>query len=325
MDEARDLPAGAAYFVILVTATLLMASSFIAGKILLAAGIPSFLLVGWRFLLAALATLPLVFMAESKYAQRLAPRHLTLRDWSVILLIGLLQTAATMGFLFLALRTISAGTAAILLFTNPLWVALIGHFVLRETLSGPRLFGLLCGIFGVVLALGASGTGLSHEPLIGQLTGLAAAFCFAFATILNKRAKLAINVWALSFWQMLIGGLMLLALAYAQGQHWPGPALTSIGLWGWFLWLAVPGSTASFGLWFLALRRGGATQTSGYLFLAPLFTVLMSALMLRTGLSVQQAFGGILIGAALWLVNRTRPAALAIVTADDGTSDPAGR
>ncbi len=313
MDGARRSATGTAYYLMLVAATLLMASSFIAGKILLAAGVPPFLLIGWRFFLAACATLPFVLADESSLSATLLPPHLSPRDWIIVSLIGLLQTAATMGLLFLALRTISAGTAAILLFTNPLWVALIGHFVLRETLSGLRFLGLLCGIFGIALALGASGTGLSTEPLIGQLTGLAAAFCWAFATILNKRAKLAINVWALSFWQMLIGALTLLVLAYAQGQHWPGRALKSLSLWGWFLWLAVPGSAGSFGLWFLALRRGGATQTSGYLFLAPLFTVALSALMLGTGLSIEQALGGFLIGVALWLVNRVRPGALAVV------------
>ncbi len=297
-----------------------MASGFIAGKILLAADIPPFLLIGWRFLIAALATLPLVLAAESSLSRTLLPRHLSLRDWIVVPLLGLLQTAATMGLLFLAMRTISAGTAAIILFTNPLWVALIGHFILHEKLSAPRLGGLLCGIAGVALALGAAGTGLSHEPLIGQLTGLAAAFCWALATILHKRARLAINNWALSFWQMLIGGAMLLALAYAQGEHWPAPALGSISLWGWFFWLAVPCSSGAFGLWYLALRRGGATQTSGYLFLAPLFTVIMSALILHTGVSIVQACGGVLIGVALWLVNRRRPA-VAVARTDARVSD----
>jgi drug/metabolite transporter (DMT)-like permease len=49
----------AIYFAALLAATLLMASSFIAGKALLATGIPPFLLIGWRFVLATLAALPL--------------------------------------------------------------------------------------------------------------------------------------------------------------------------------------------------------------------------------------------------------------------------
>jgi drug/metabolite transporter (DMT)-like permease len=323
MQQTRRGADRASYYIVLVSATLLMASGFIASKVLLAADIPPFLLVGWRFLLAAFATLPLVLFAESSLTITLVPPHFTLRDWVVVPLIGLLQTAATMGLLFMAMRTISAGTAAILLFTNPIWVALIGHFVLNERLSSLRLAALFCGVVGVSLALGASGAGLSHEPLDGQLTGLAAAFCWALATVVNKRAKLAMNVWALSFWQMLVGGVLLLLLAYAGGEHWPAPALTSARLWACFFWLAVPCSTGAFGLWFIALHRGGAAQSSGYLFLAPLFTVLMSAVILRTGLSVAQASGGVLIGLALWLVNRTGPVALTVMprTATDGHGD----
>ena len=57
-----------------------------------------------------------------------------------------------------------------------------------------------------------------------------------------------------------------------------------------------------------AVRHGGATRTSGYLFLAPLFTVVLSFLVLGTTLSWRQALGGALIGLALWLVNREVPA-----------------
>ena len=101
---------------------------------------------------------------------------------------------------------------------------------------------------------------------------------------------------------MLIGGLALLGVAYATGESWPA-GLTLAG-WGWFLWLAIPASTGSFGLWFVALRTGGATRTSGYLFLTPLFTALLSVPILGAGLSGRQAAGGALVGLGLWLVNR---------------------
>ena len=54
----------------------------------------------------------------------------------------------------------------------------------------------------------------------------------------------------------------------------------------------------------MALRRGGATLTSGYLFLAPLFAVVLSFAVLHTTLSALQLLGGALIGLGLWLVNR---------------------
>jgi drug/metabolite transporter (DMT)-like permease len=58
----------------------------------------------------------------------------------------------------------------------------------------------------------------------------------------------------------------------------------------------------------VALARGGATRTSGYLFLAPLFTVILSYFAFDAALSWPQAGGGLLIGVALWLVNREIPA-----------------
>jgi drug/metabolite transporter (DMT)-like permease len=87
-----------------------------------------------------------------------------------------------------------------------------------------------------------------------------------------------------------------------MGEAWP--AVTTPGEWGWFLWLAVPASTGSFGLWFVALRHGGATRSSGFLFLAPLFATVLSHFVLDTTLGWLQAAGGVLIAAALWLVNR---------------------
>jgi drug/metabolite transporter (DMT)-like permease len=105
---------------------------------------------------------------------------------------------------------------------------------------------------------------------------------------------------------MLVGSLAVLAVAYFLGERWPVHLTTAN--WGWFVWLSIPASTGSFGLWFVALSRGGATRTSGYLFLAPLFTVVLSFLIMGATLTWLQVFGGILIGLALWLVNREIPA-----------------
>ena len=303
MDAGPIVRGRAGYFAILVTATFLMGSSFIVGKILLADGIPAFLLVGWRFFVAAFAALPLVFATSVHPRADLFPPRFRRRDWLVVTLIGLLQTGGAMGLIFLAMETISPSTAAILLFTNPIWVALFGRLFLGEVLSAVRLLGLFFGLAGVALAMGiGGGEGTRPNELMGELTGLAAALCWATSTTINKRAAVPMPAWALTFWQMLIGAVTLLVFAYARGEHWP--AATTLIDWLWFFWLAIPGSTLSFGLWFLALRRGGATRSSGYLFLAPLFAVLLSAFFLGAHLSAAQIAGGLLVGSSLWLVNR---------------------
>jgi drug/metabolite transporter (DMT)-like permease len=291
---------------ILLASTFLMGSSFVAGKVLLQEGFAAILLVGWRFLAAALATLPLLWLEERNPRRALFPPGLGVGGAALVALIGLLQTAAVMGLLFLAMRTISASTAAILLFTNPLWVALLGAVFLGETVTVRRMIGLVFGLVGVGFALGVGPELFSDSSAAtGELIGLGSSFCWAAATLVTKRARLPIKAWGLSFWQMLIGSLALLGLAYGMGQHWP--ADVSGRQWGWFVWLAIPASTGSFGLWFMALHRNGAAKASGFLFLAPLFTVILSYVVLGAPLSWRQAAGGALIGAALWLINRQAP------------------
>lgn len=300
-------PRGQGYLLALVAATFLMGSGFVAGKILLAHGMPALTLVGWRFVPAALGCLPLALAgaASQPWRARLLPPGLGGRGWAVIVAIGLLQTGGTMGFLFLGLRTVPPATVSVLVFTNPLWVALLGRLFLGERLHAGRLVGLGLGIAGVALALGGAAPAAGEGALTGELFALAAGLSWAVSTVLQKRAALPVPPWTLSFWQMGIGALALLALGPLVGEP-PAPwgALTAAD-WAWFVWLALPGSTASFGLWFLALQRGGATRTSSFLFLAPLFAVVLAWLVLGATLRPVQAVGGVLIGLAIYLVNRT--------------------
>lgn len=293
------------FLITLLASTFLMGSSFIAGKTLLQDGFGPLVLVGWRCFTAAMAAAPLVRL-DGPYRQALIPPQLRLRDAALMTLIGLLQTTGVMGFLFLSMQYISASASAIMLFTNPIWVAMLGLVFLDETLHAWRAVGLVLGLIGIVFAIGV-GPELSSnsDAIMGEIFGLCSAFCWAAATIINKRAKLPFGGWAISFWQLFIGSLGLLVIAYASGEHWPKSV--SFEQWAWFFWLAIPATTGSFGLWFVALRKGGATRTSGYLFLTPLFAVILSFLILGTTLTWLQATGGILICIALWLINRDRP------------------
>ena len=101
------------FILILLASTFLTGSSFVAGKILIQAGVPALLLAGWRFFVAALATLPLVPLdrARNRAAGR---RTLHPRDVMLTMLIGLLQTAAVMGLRLLSIVLIEdAGFAAV--------------------------------------------------------------------------------------------------------------------------------------------------------------------------------------------------------------------
>lgn len=284
----------------LLGATFFMGSSFVAGKVLLRA-VPPLPLVGWRFLLAAIFTGALLAMRPAQRAQaRQEFRELSWRDWAVVAMIGGLQTTAVMGLLFWAMQSISAGQAAILLFTNPIWVAALAPLALKEALSRRSILALALGFVGVILAIGSLG---GQHHITGDLLGLLSALSWTLATLITKRVNLPIRGLHLNAWQMLIGSALLLFLATILGQNWP--ASLSLNDWLWFVWLAIPASAGSFGLWFLALQGSGAARASSFLFLTPLFTVILSHWTLGETLSASQAVGGILIGLSLYMMHAT--------------------
>lgn len=205
-----------------------------------------------------------------------------------------------MGLLFLSMLTISASAAAVLLFTNPLWVAVLSPFVLKEKIRTPQYIGLFLGFVGVVLLIGFKADALEMR---GNLLGLGAALCWASATLFAKRSALKVPPFILSFGQMLVGGVVLVIFSLFSNERYALTSATSRD-WAWFAWLALPSSVGSFGLWYVALSRGGALKSSSFLFLTPLFTVITSVLVLKTSVSWQQFVGVVLVGAALYIVNR---------------------
>lgn len=281
------------FYYAIVGATFCMGTSFVASKILLQT-VPPFTLVGWRFFLAAIATLPLIFVLKQRFI------GISTQDWQKIAVVGLLQTAGTMGLLFLSMLYISPSAAAVLLFTNPLWVSLFSPIILKERITPPQYFGLFLGFLGVVLLIGFHPNALEMK---GNLLGLASALCWASATLFAKFNQLKVPSFILSFGQMLVGGSVLLGVSFFANETYAIASATAND-WFWFAWLVLPSSVGSFGLWYVALSRGGAVKASSFLFLTPLFTVITSVLVLKTTVSLQQLLGAILVGSALYIVNR---------------------
>ena len=60
-----------------------------------------------------------------------------------------------MGLLYIAMSLgVSSSMSAVLLFTNPLWLAVLAHFILKERLTMIKVVALVIGVIGVTICLG---------------------------------------------------------------------------------------------------------------------------------------------------------------------------
>lgn len=272
---------------LVVVTTFLMGSSFTVGKIGLNYVSP-LLLVGLRFTIAGVLMAILV-------RKKLKPDKLA--DWGRIFTIGLIQTAGVMGCIFLSLRTITAGESSILTFTNPLMVVMMGTIFLGIRYRFLQWIGAIVGFIGVFITLG-----FQLQLTVGTVFGLGAAVFWSIGTILIKQWGGRFNVWVLTAYQMLFGGIILLLMGLTLES--PMLMITPVSIMV-ILWLAVMASIVQFAIWFYLINRGDPGKTSAFLFLAPFFGVITGWLLLGEVVEWYVYTGGALIFTGIFLVNWT--------------------
>ncbi|MHB1665733.1 MAG: DMT family transporter [bacterium] len=194
----------------------------------------------------------------------------------------------------MSLRTITAGESSILIFVSPLLVVLFGTFI-GARYRWLQWIGVIVGFIGVVILIG-------FHPYyqVGVWIALSGAVFFAIAILLVKRVSSFINIWVLTAYQMLIGGILLLFTSEIFGHPY---VVFNVSFVLIVLWLAIMSSIVQFGIWFYLIQKNNPGKVSSFLFLAPLFGVLSGLILLGEPVTLQIITGGFFILAGIFLVN----------------------
>lgn len=229
----------------------------------------------------------------------------TRHDLPVVLSVGLGQVAAGTALMNVALQVVPAGRSAILVYTMPIWVALIQAFFLRIAPVRVELVGLLLGLAGIVALVNPLAIDWSTP---GELGGVAllllSAAIWAATSIHVRRHRWSTSPLALQPWQLLVAivPLALLALVAEPGAEirWEW---TTVGV----LLYSGPLATA-FAFWAsqsVTRSLGPLAATVGFLGV-PLVGIAAGALLLGEAITAIDLGGFGLTAAGILLV--TRPA-----------------
>jgi drug/metabolite transporter (DMT)-like permease len=225
------------------------------------------------------------------------------RDWPVFLLLALFNVV-----LFIALQTyaivyLPSGSAAVLVYLQPILVGFLAWVILGEELSAAKLVGLLLGFSGIVAVSSASLSGAvdALSPL-GILLGATSALAWALGTVYFKKYEARVStLWAVAV-PFLVGGMALTALGLVV-EPWEEVALTGVFVAS-LLYSSLIGISAAWVIWFALVRAGEASRVAAYIFAVPLTAVLMGALFLDEPLSYSLLVGAALVVCGIHLVNR---------------------
>jgi drug/metabolite transporter (DMT)-like permease len=256
---------------------------------------PPVLFAGLRSLLGGLAMVAVAFLWGGNPNLR--------RDWPVFLLLALFNVVVFIGLQTYAILHLPSGSAAVLVYLQPILVGLLAWLILGEPLTAAKLAGLLLGFSGIVAVSAGSFSGSvgALSPL-GVTLGATSALCWALGTVFFKKYEARVStLWAVAL-PFVAGGLMLTAVGLVVEDWgsitWTGTFVSSM------LYSGVIGISLAWVIWFALVRAGEASRVASYIFFVPLTAVLIGVLFLDEPLGYTLLVGAAFVVSGIYLVNR---------------------
>ncbi|MBR6208622.1 MAG: EamA family transporter [Oscillospiraceae bacterium] len=203
---------------------------------------------------------------------------------------------------FTAISIMSLSTAAILLYTSPIWIMLMSVLFFRERLTGRKLLALALAFAGCVLVSGLSGGGVT---LPGLLIGLGSGLGYGLYSILGTVALRRYSPYTVTAYTFLLAavgswlicrpGEMLGLFAAAENL----PALLLLCCLTALVTAVIPFLSYTLGLRSVEASRAGILAT-----VEPLVATLFGVLVFAEPLTLLSGLGMGLILAAVVILNR---------------------
>jgi drug/metabolite transporter (DMT)-like permease len=193
------------------------------------------------------AALGLAFLATARGERLAVPRA----AYGRLVFAAATNVFVWMGFSTIAVQWLNVGEAALLVYTMPIWVALLAWPIRQEPPTLRTIGALVLGVTGLAVLLGDQVTALSVHKLLGIVLTLSAAILFALGTV-TTRAALPLPPLASVAWQVGIGCAPML-VAGLLFERSPQP-LSHAG-WVTMVYMTIVPMGLCYVCWFAALRR----------------------------------------------------------------------
>ena len=211
-----------------------------------------------------------------------------------LLILAALNIGVFQALLFVAAYRLPGGLAAVLGSVQPLIVMLLVWAVDGVRPLAATLLSAVAGVIGMAMLL------LSPQTVFDGLgigAALLGAVCMATGVWLTRRWQMDMPVLALTGWQLLLGGLMLLPLALWVDL--PLPVLTPVQ-WGAYAYLCVAGALVAYALWFRGLGRLPVEAAASLGLLSPLTAVLLGWVLLGQSITGVAGVGLVIVLASVF-------------------------
>ncbi len=273
---------------------LMWSSAFTSARMIVAEAPPLFALA-LRFLFSGLIGTGIALALGQSL-------RLSRAQWRATLIFGLCQNALYLGLNFVAMQWVQASVASIIASTMPLMVAFLGWAVFRDRVRPLGLAGLIAGVIGVAIIMGARLSG-GVDP-VGMALCFGGALALSIATLTVRGASGGGNVMMIVGLQMFVGAAVL-AVVSAATEDWTAVHMSPRLIGAFTYTVLIPGVLATW-IWFKLVGRIGAVKAATFHFLNPFFGVAIAAAVLGERLGALDLLGVAVIAGGILAVQLSK-------------------
>lgn len=176
---------------------------------------------------------------------------------------------------------VPAGTAALLIATNPFFTYLIALCVRQEGFAWRKTLGLLVSFAGVYLLLRSQGRSFGAGYLVHAVALLGAPVAWAAATVMGRPLVQRESPLRVLFLSLSVGSIFLVPVACLDQTLIHAARLWHWADWAWLFHLSVMCTIVGYSIFYAALRHLPASSVAAFVLLNPPLTLAFGQL-LRT-------------------------------------------
>jgi drug/metabolite transporter (DMT)-like permease len=226
------------------------------------------------------------------------------QHWFASIVLGVLFFLIGHGTLHWGQRALSSGVTAFLVAIEPIFVAIVLTATRRTRLTPTLLIGLLLGLFGVALFVGADLQG-GRSQMLSLFAVLIGTASWSIGMIYSRSAPLHPDDRMAAAMSLLAGAVMLFLTGLVTGGAAElDLALVSMRSLLSLGYLAIAGSLVAYSAYFWLLSRYPPTLVATHTYVNPIVAVVLGWSIAGEVLTTRFLFGGVVVIAAIALVGR---------------------
>ncbi len=221
---------------------------------------------------------------------------ISVKDIPLFLALGLVSILFFTCCYFTAIRLMTMSTAAILLYTSPIWVMVLSVIFLKEKITSRKIIALVLAFAGCVLVSGFGG----KVTVIGVLVGLGSGLGYGLYSIFGTFALKKYSPFTVTCYTFLIAGLGSIFVSD------PADLISKISsaesmpkLFGFIILTAIVTAVIPFLLYTLGLNRTTASRAAVLATVEPAAATLFGFFVMEETAGIPAVLGIILVFAAI--------------------------